>query len=110
MPSSDPRLLLLHQDDNVVVLCTTISRGETLLLEGRSYTLANTIGTGHKLARRAIGSGEKVIKYGAPIGSATADIAAGTHVHLDNLESDYTPSYSLPPEPPFNDTDPGAAT
>ena len=32
---------------------------------------------------------EKVLKYGLPIGSATRDIAAGEHVHVQNMKSDY---------------------
>ena len=50
---------------------------------------------GHKLARRPIAPGEKVRKYGAPIGTATRAIAAGEHVHVHNLASDYTASISL---------------
>jgi hypothetical protein len=30
-----------------------------------------------------------VLKYGLPIGSATRAIAAGEHVHVQNLKSDY---------------------
>ncbi len=54
---------------------------------------------GHKYAVRPIACGENVIKYGMPIGHATADIAAGEHVHVHNvatnlsdcLEYEYTP-------------------
>lgn len=40
---------------------------------------------GHKYALRSIAKGENVIKYGMPVGHATADIAAGEHVHTHNL-------------------------
>ena len=40
---------------------------------------------GHKYALRPIAKGENVIKYGMPVGHATADIAAGEHVHTHNL-------------------------
>ena len=33
------------------------------------------------------GAGEPVVKYGSPIGTASADIAAGSHVHTHNLAS-----------------------
>jgi hypothetical protein len=36
-----------------------------------------------------------VLKYGVSIGSATADISLGEHVHLHNIKSDYTPTYAL---------------
>ena len=36
---------------------------------------------GHKYALRALAVGEDVVKYGMPIGHATAPIAPGEHVH-----------------------------
>jgi len=39
----------------------------------------------HKYARRKIKKGEKVIKYGCPIGTATKDIEISEHVHTHNL-------------------------
>jgi altronate hydrolase len=64
------------------------------------------IPAGHKVALRAIAKGEPVRKYGWPIGHATADIAAGEHVHSHNLATglsgleDYayapTPAEALP--------------
>lgn len=41
--------------------------------------------TGHKQAVTDIPKGAPVIKYGFPIGLATADIRAGEHVHSHNL-------------------------
>jgi arabinonate dehydratase len=40
---------------------------------------------GHKLARHPITAGEPVVKLGEIIGSASADIATGEHVHTHNL-------------------------
>ena len=40
---------------------------------------------GHKYAVRPVARGENVIKYGMPIGHATADIAVGEHVHVHNV-------------------------
>ena len=94
MPSLiDPRLLLLSPADNVVVARDRLPAGTELHLHGRSVRLAAEIGRGHKLACRAIGPGEKVMKYGAPIGSATRAIAVGEHVHLHNIKSDYTTTH-----------------
>ena len=61
---------------------------------------------GHKYALRDIKAGENVIKYGNPIGHATADIKKGEHVHThnlktnlsDNLEYTYTPKLSRLPD------------
>ena len=59
---------------------------------------------GHKYARRAIHKGQPVIKYGFPIGIATADIAPGQRVHSHNLRTalggardyTYTPKFQYP--------------
>lgn len=42
---------------------------------------------GHKYALQDIKCGEKVIKYGFPIGVATADVKKGEHVHSHNLKT-----------------------
>lgn len=95
---TDPRLLLLSPNDNVLVLRGEISGGERIDLEGSIITIKHHIGMGHKLARKPIMSGEKVLKYGVSIGSATEKISAGDHVHVHNIKSDYTPSYVLESE------------
>lgn len=53
------------------------------------------VATGHKIALQPIAAGQKVLKYGAPIGSATRPIEPGEHVHTHNLKSDYLPTYTL---------------
>jgi hypothetical protein len=90
---TDARLLLLHPGDNVLVLRDQIAAGELIALEGERVRMQVALGLGHKLARRPIAAGEKVVKYGAPIGSATRAIALGEHVHTHNLRSDYTATH-----------------
>jgi hypothetical protein len=90
---TDPRLLLLHPGDNVLVLRDQIAAGELIAVEGEKVRIQIALGLGHKLARQPIAPGDKVVKYGAPIGSATAQIATGDHVHTHNLRSDYTATH-----------------
>ena len=92
---TDRRLLLLDEADNVLVAIARIRAGETIRVEGVAVTMPADLPLGHKLARRAIAIGDRIVKYGAPIGSATAAIAAGAHVHVHNVKSDYTPTYHL---------------
>jgi SAF domain len=94
MPT-DPRLLMLHPGDSVFVLRDQIAAGEMVVVAGTAVAFARALGLGHKIARIAIAAGDPVLKYGAPIGRATRDIAPGDHVHLHNLASDYTPTYAL---------------
>jgi len=42
---------------------------------------------GHKYADRDIKQGENIVKYGCPIGYATADIKKGEHIHTHNLKT-----------------------
>ena len=94
MNANDPRLLRLHPDDNVLTVIRTLEAGEPLLVEGVETIVPAQFALGHKIAARAIASGEKIVKYGAPIGSATRAIAPGEHVHTHNLRSDYLPTFA----------------
>ena len=91
----DPRLVLLSPEDNCLIACRHLAGGTVVQLEGGSATLPHAIGLGHKLARRAIAAGGKVLKYGAVIGSLREPVEAGAHIHTHNLDSDYTPTYTL---------------
>ena len=57
--------VLIHPDDNVRV----------------------SLENGHKYAVCDIKKGGEIIKYGYPIGTATEDISAGSHVHSHNLKT-----------------------
>lgn len=93
--NTDARLLLLAAADNVLVVRSRIRAGESIVVEDALIPVPHDLPLGHKVARRAIAAGEKILKYGAPIGSATVDIARGEHVHVHNVKSDYTPTYHL---------------
>jgi len=97
MESFDSRVILLAPQDNCVAVAATLAAGTRLLIDGTIVLIERDIGIGHKLARREIARGEKILKYGAIIGSATQPIARGAHIHLHNLVSDYLPTYTLPP-------------
>ena len=89
----DPRLLRLHPDDNVLTVIRTLEPGDELVVEDTRTRITARLPLGHKVAARPISMEEKIIKYGAPIGSATSDIPAGAHVHTHNVKSDYLPTF-----------------
>lgn len=95
MLDDDPRLILLDPRDTVFVLRARLAAGETIRVAGEDVRMAADLPMAHKIARGPIAAGEKVLKYGAPIGVATRDIARGEHVHVHNLRSDYTPTYTV---------------
>lgn len=89
------KYIRIHPADNVLVALVAIQEGEKLLFENKEITVKRSIGLGHKLAATAIKNGDKIIKYGMPIGLATKDICPGEHVHIHNIRSDYLPTYTL---------------
>lgn len=91
----DPRLIRLDPRDNVAVVRQRLEAGHPVQVGGATAVPATDIPLGHKVACRPIAPGDKVLKYGAPIGSATAFIAPGEHVHVHNMKSDYTATHTL---------------
>lgn len=85
----------LFPSDNIFVLARSLNAGEEVLIGSDIHILKTPLGLGHKIAAQKIAAGEKIFKYGAPIGSATADIEPGEHVHLHNMKSDYLPTFTL---------------
>jgi altronate dehydratase small subunit len=95
--TNDSGVLYLAPGDNIAVATSELPAGTIVGVAGTQVKLLSNVQIGHKFAVRAIKSGEHVVKYSAQIGSASADIAQGEFVHLQNLSSDYMPSYTLEP-------------
>jgi hypothetical protein len=79
--------LIISERDNVATALQPLEPGRELTLSGRTIPVRERVPSGHKIALREIHIGEAVIKYGSPIGLATAEIAAGAHVHTHNVAS-----------------------
>ena len=88
------RLILLHPDDSVMVCTSEIAAGDLLLIDGTEMPAPQPIAVGHKVARTLLRPGDKVIKYGAAIGSMTSATPAGSWVHSHNMKSDYLASHT----------------
>lgn len=94
----------IHATDNVATALVDLTAGSSVAVGQQRVSVTEAIDRSHKLALAPIGRGDRVIKYGFPIGTATADIAIGAHVHYHNLAtaltgSDdyiYTPTLALP--------------
>jgi altronate hydrolase len=79
--------LLMNDADNVLLVVADLPAGASVTAGAAVIAASEDIPSGHKFARRAIAAGELIVKYGQPIGRATADIAPGAHVHVHNVES-----------------------
>lgn len=79
----------LHNNDNVIVALRSLKKGDRIIVEDQEVCLSSDISFGHKIAIKPISIGDKVYKYGLPIGSASDSIMVGEHVHTHNLQTDY---------------------
>ena len=101
-------LLRITPQDNVAVALIALSSGQNVTVDGITLTTVTDVPAGHKVALFPIKAGEKVIKYGFPIGYAKEDIPVGAHVHVHNLHTglsgeltyEYHPTYPTIPEIP----------
>ncbi|MCL2579097.1 MAG: altronate dehydratase family protein [Oscillospiraceae bacterium] len=101
--------LKINPADNVAVALKDVKKGEQVSVGDAGLTALTDIAQGHKAALAEIKRGSEVVKYGCPIGIATADIHPGEHVHTHNLKTRlsekeryvYTPNNpKLPPVKP----------
>jgi altronate hydrolase len=75
----------IHHADDIATALDDIRCGEVVQIGDVTVTATADIPRGHKMALRPIASGATVAKFGWPIGSATAAISVGDHVHSHNL-------------------------
>jgi len=88
----------IHAGDNVATLLGDAEAGASVIVRGDGELLevaaSQTVAAGHKIALRTLVEGDRVVKYGFPIGEATRSIAIGEWVHLHNCRSMYDPGSS----------------
>ena len=77
-------MIRIHPDDNVAVALEDIPSGTVF----QGIVARDDIPRGHKMALTALAAGDKVVKYGLPIGHAAEAIMAGQWVHTHNLDTD----------------------
>lgn len=86
------KAFVIDASDNVAtVVVEPVGKGEEVITNGQltdvTVTANSDIPYGHKIALKDIAKGDTVWKYGLSIGNASADIKAGDHVHIHNVES-----------------------
>ncbi len=80
-------VIVISDRDNVATALEALEAGCRFEARGSIITTAEMIPRGHKVAIDPIAAGQPVVKYGSPIGVATADVRPGAHVHTHNLSS-----------------------
>jgi altronate dehydratase len=88
----------IHAMDNVATLLDDAQASALVIVRGDGEVVEasakQAVPAGHKIALRAMAEGDRVVKYGFPIGEATRSIAVGEWVHLHNCRSLYDPASS----------------
>lgn len=83
--------IMIKEQDNVATALREIQSDEKVKVgvedKTREIPIQGNIPYGHKFAVRDIAQGEDILKYGEVIGRATQDILAGSHAHVQNIES-----------------------
>ena len=86
-----PAVLIIHPRDNVAVALRDLAPGNVLELpvggRARRVSVLDPIPANHKISLATIKRGASLVKYGEPIGEATATIRPGAHVHIHNVRS-----------------------
>ena len=80
-------VIRIHENDNVAVALSPIPAGEEITAGGITVKAQEEIPQGHKIALCDIAEGESIVKYGFPIGHATQDAKAGSHMHTHNIKT-----------------------
>ena len=90
---SQSKLLILNEVDNIAVLTADSVAGE--ILDGIKLIASKNITVGDKIALVDLSPGDKVFKYGFPIGTISQSVQKGEWIHTHNLKSDYLPAHEI---------------
>ena len=93
----------INPRDTVAVALCPLHNGEIVTLDTQRLPVVENIPAGHKIAVQPIAEGEQIIKYGCPIGRATAAIQLGGHVHTHNMHTQLTGELSYTYAPDFTE-------
>ncbi|GGE26582.1 altronate hydrolase [Pullulanibacillus camelliae] len=80
-------LMVLHSNDSVGVALVDLPASDSVQYNGEAIRVKEAIAKGHKVALKPIAQGERIIKYGYPIGIATQRIEQGEWVHSHNCKT-----------------------
>ena len=88
------KIVILNNTDNVGVAIIPLKKGEFIKINDNIIKVLNDIEFGHKIALADVYSGEKILKYGVPVGVASTSIIKGEHVHTHNMKSLYVKQFT----------------
>ena len=86
-PTRLARAVRVHSTDDVAVAVDPLEPADVITVGEETVRIREAIPAGHKVALRALGSGDVVHKYGWAIGRLTAKVEAGDWIHSHNLKT-----------------------
>lgn len=75
----------IHPHDNVLVALTDLPIGFTVNFKGKTFNLVTPVSAKHKFTLQHLSPGEEIYMYGVLVGKASADIALGSAITVDNV-------------------------
>ena len=98
-PAQPPSVFRVDPRDDVAVALRPLAAGEIVEVGEERIAVRAPIERGHKIALRPLAAGAEVLKYGWPIGRASAPIEPGDWVHSHNLKTglEGVEAYAPPP-------------
>lgn len=79
-------VLKIHPNDNVIVALTDLSKGQTVELDGQTYTLTEDIAAKHKFATEDFEVGAEIRMYNVLVGKAQSPILKGGSINIFNVK------------------------
>ena len=80
------KVLKIHPNDNVIVALTDLAKGETIELDGLTYTLQEDIAAKHKFAMVDFEVGSEVKMYDVLVGKTNQPILKGGSINIFNVK------------------------
>lgn len=99
------KYIRIHPEDNVAVALTDLDKGQRLP-EFNDLILVENIPSGHKFTLQDLKEGDKIIKYGFPIGHLTTDAPKGSLVDHNCIKTNLSGVLSYTYNPKLKDIEP----
>lgn len=80
------RILKVHPKDNVIVALSDLKAGESVQLNGETFTILEDVAAKHKFATADLEVGDEVTMYGVLVGKAQKPIFRGGIISTANLK------------------------
>ena len=80
------RVLKVHPNDNVIVALQDIAKGESILYNGKTFSVVDDIPAKHKFFENDMNAGDEVHMYGVLVGKAQNFISSGGLMTTANIK------------------------